>query len=249
MDAESRSGVERDPRGQTDPTVFRSAPDRPLRLSDPARRELRLLKRMSRRSGRLSPRAYNLTISHHHRFVWFRVAKVGTRTILAHLEHAGVALDVSHAMQIRYPVAAFDDYFKFAFVRHPLDRFVSAWNDKVVEHNHLGFEPDVLARMQHLEAFAEWVGTRDLTDVTTCDQHLALQTRAVDLTQVDHLGRMESFGDDFAVVCRRLGLPESEVERRNATSAVPSAQVSDEVRERVADLYRLDFQVLGYPTP
>lgn len=247
MDAESRTG--RETHGWNDPTLFRSASDHPLRLSDPARDELQRLKQRSRRSGRLSPRAYNLTISHEHRLVWFRVAKVGTRAILAHLERAGVTLDVGHAMQIRYPVVAFEDYYKFAFVRHPLDRLVSAWSDKVVAHNYFGFDPDVLARMQRLEAFVEWVGTNDLTDLTTCDQHLALQTRAIDLTQVDHLGRMESFTADFAVVCRRLGLPEREVERRNATGGVPPTQVSDEVRERVAELYRLDFQVLGYPRP
>ncbi|WP_323792534.1 sulfotransferase family protein [Nocardioides sp.] len=231
-----------------DPTLLSSSPDERLKLTEPGRKALRRLDKISARSGRLSTRAYNLTISHEHRLIWFRVAKVGTRTVLDHLERSGVTLDVKHAMRLRYPVEAFDDYFKFAFVRHPLDRFVSAWRDKVVDHNYWGFEPDQLARMQRLEAFAEWVATRDLTDLTTCDQHLALQVRAIDLTQVDHVGRMETFADDFAVVCRRLGLPEVAPERRNASTAVPPDEVTDEVRERVAELYRLDFQVLGYPT-
>lgn len=231
-----------------DPTVLRSAPGERLKLAPPGRKALRRLDRAGVRSGRLSSRAYNLTISHEHRFVWFRVAKVGTRTVLGHLERSGVTLDVSHAMRMRYPTEAFADYYAFAFVRHPLDRFISAWRDKVVDHNYWGFEPDQLERLQQLEAFAEWVANRDLTDLTTCDQHLTPQVRAIDLTQVDHLGRMESFDDDFAVVCRRLGLPEAEVELRNSSSRGGSEEVSDEVRERVAELYRLDFQVLGYPT-
>ncbi len=65
--------------------------------------------------------------------MWFRVAKVGTRTILGHFDRHDVALDVNHAMRLRYPVELFEDYFKFAFVRHPLGRFVSAWRNKVVE--------------------------------------------------------------------------------------------------------------------
>ena len=232
---------------QVDPTVFRTAADQRTRLSPEARSVLRGLNRRSRESGRISPRRYNLTISHAHRFVWFRVAKVATRSMLEHFERTGVELDVTHAMRIRYPVESFDDYYKFAFVRHPLDRFVSAWQNKVVSFNYFRFEPDVLARMQRLEAFAEWTAGRDLSDVGTVDQHLVLQTRAVDLTQIDHLGRLESFADDFAVVCRRLGLPYlGTQERRNESTHPGRPEVSDEVRERIAELYRLDFQVLGY---
>ncbi|MGA8846305.1 MAG: sulfotransferase family protein [Nocardioides sp.] len=233
--------------GDFDPTVLRTTDEQRTRLVPEARTALRRLNRHSRQSGRVSPRRYNLTISHAHRFLWFRVAKVGTRTMLSHFERTGVELDVEHAMRIRYPVAAFDDYYKFAFVRHPLDRFVSAWRDKVVGFNYFGFEPDELQRMQQIEAFAQWVAAQDLEDPALIDQHLVLQSRAVDLTQVDHLGRLESFAEDFAVVCRRLGLPEPVAEdRRNQTAHLGRPEVSDEVREQVADLYRLDFQVLGY---
>ena len=65
-------------------------------------------------------RSYNLTVSHSHRFVWYRVAKVATRTIRHHCETHGVSLDVDHAMRVRYPLASFADYFTFAFVRYPL---------------------------------------------------------------------------------------------------------------------------------
>ena len=63
--------------------------------------------------------------------MWFRVAKVGTRTLLGYFEENDVALDVAHAYRMRYPTALFADYFKFGFVRHPLPRFVSTWQDKV----------------------------------------------------------------------------------------------------------------------
>ncbi len=232
--------------GAFDPTTLRTRADDRTRLTPEARSGLRELNQGSRRAGRVSPRRYNLTISHGHRFVWFRVAKVGTRTMITHFERSGVVVDVEHAMRIRYPVAAFEDYFKFGFVRHPLDRFVSAWQNKVVGFNYFGFEPDVLERMQSLEAFVEWTASKNLEDVSTVDQHLALQSRVIDLSQVDFLGRLESFAEDFAIVCRRLGLPEAIEVRRNQSSAPVRPEASAEVRERVAELYRLDFQVLGY---
>ena len=142
------------------------------------------------RTGWVSPLRYNLTISHSHRFVWFRVAKVASRTVRHHFTVNGVELDVDHAMRIRYPTAAFADYFKFAFVRDPLARFVSAWQDKVVNNNYYRFEAPDLERMQQLEEFAGWVSAQDLSAVPGTDQHLALQSRLIDLSQVDFVGRI-----------------------------------------------------------
>lgn len=228
------------------PEVLRTRDEERLVLVPPARKALRRLNRISKRSGRLSPRPYNLTISHGHRFVWYRVAKVCTRTILAHLEASQVELEVAHGMRLRYPTEAFEEYFKFGFVRHPLDRFVSAWRDRVLERNYFRFETDQWERMRTIEAFAEWVGALDLGDVASVDQHLVLQSRAIDLGQVDQVGRLETFAEDFAAVCRRLSIPEVVGESRNRAAAEPP-EVSDELRDRVQDLYRLDFQVLGYP--
>ncbi|MCB0895172.1 MAG: sulfotransferase family 2 domain-containing protein [Nocardioides sp.] len=226
--------------------VFRTEPERRTRLTAEARQALRQLARPGSRSGELSPSAYNLTISHAHRFMWFRVAKVATRTLLGYFEDHGVALDVDHAYRMRYPTALFADYFKFGFVRHPLPRFVSTWQDKVVNANYFDLDDDVLGRVRERpEAFAAWVADQDLT---VADQHLALQTRLIDLTQVDFLGRLETFDADFALVCRRLGLPVAAAapRHRTATARTPEMLGSAELQSAVADLYRLDYQVLGY---
>jgi hypothetical protein len=225
--------------------VFRTRPDNRYRLTPESRQALRQLSRPSARSGELSPLGYSLTISHQHRFMWFRVAKVASRSILGYFAEHDVPLDVNHAQNMRYPTALFGDYLKFAFVRHPLPRFVSAWQDKVVNNNYFGFDDDALARMRdHVEAFAEWTATQDLDDLRAGDVHLALQTRMIDLTQIDVLGRLETFDRDFAAVCDRLGLPVAPVSPRNQTSA--PATYSDELRAAVSELYRRDFQVFGY---
>lgn len=226
--------------------VLRTEPGKRTRLTADAKQALRRLARPSARSGELSPRAYNLTISHRHRFVWFRVAKVATRTLLGYFEDHDVVLDVDHAYWTRYPTALFGDYFKFGFVRHPLPRFVSTWQDKVVNSNYFELDEPTLGRLRHHpEEFAAWVAGRDLTDT---DQHLALQTRLIDLTQVDFLGRLETFDRDFEVVCRRLDLPvvPAAPRHRTATAQTASMLASEDLQAAVADLYRLDYQVLGY---
>lgn len=227
---------------------FRTMPDRPTVCSPETRRAVRVLGRPSARSGELSPLSYNLTVSHHHRFLWFRVAKVGTRTLLGYFRDHGIPLDVEHAARLRYPTALFSDYYKFAFVRHPLDRFVSAWRDKVIHYNHFGFDEETHARMQRIEAFAEWAAGQDLADLERVDRHLALQVRLVDLTQVDYLGRLETFDADFAAVCDHLRLPVVVPEARNQSvpRGGPDPEHSEDLVAIVREAYRLDFQVFGY---
>lgn len=231
--------------------LFRTDPDRDTRLTAETRQALRRLARHGARSRELSPLRYNLTISHQHRFIWFRVAKAGTRTVLGHLTAQDVPLDVHHAMRMRYPTAVFADYFKFAFVRHPLDRFLSAWRNKVVENNYFGFDDATHRRMQQVETFAAWTAEHDLSDLDTADHHLALQTRLVDLSQVDFVGRLETFDADFAEVCDRIRVPATPPQVRNRTRSPDDAPepVSQELRTLVSTIYRRDFQVLGYPRP
>ena len=226
------------------PEVFRTEPGVRQKVTDETQRAARVLARRSARSGKLSPLGYNLTISHYHRFMWFRVAKVGTRTILGYFAEHNIPIEVEHAMKLRYPTALFDDYFKFAFVRHPLGRFISAWRNKVADRNYFGFDDAQLASMQVIENFAHWVAGRDLT---RADHHLALQTRLIDLTQIDHLGRLETFDEDFAAICGVIGLPTARPTAVNQSSHdVTPDTASDELKSVVADLYRLDFQVFGY---
>ena len=231
----------------TDPTVLEVRRGHPKSLTRASRAELNRRRKRRRASGSLSPNPYNLTISHAHRFVWFRNAKVATRTVLAFLEeqHPEELLVLS---EVPYPTAAFTDYFKFGFVRHPLDRFISAWQDKVCDRNHFHFSEEERERMQTIEHFAAWVAGQDLRDLLATDRHLVLQSRLVDLTQADFVGRMETFGADFSEVCERVGLSWKEPDRRNRSdpSGITRDTASQELRSIVEDAYRLDYQVFGY---
>ena len=79
-----------------------------------------------------SKRKYNLTISEKYKFVWYRVAKVGTRSILEEFNKLNIPLSAYHSIHCYLPYKKYKDYFKFGFVRDPLNRFISAWKDKIL---------------------------------------------------------------------------------------------------------------------
>ena len=233
---------------ELDPTFLRSREDRPSRLVPEARKTLAALDRRAVRSGRLSPLTYNLTICHEKQFMFFEVAKVATRTITYDLLAQDIVVDVRGALRVRYPTAALADYVAFTVVRHPQDRFVSAWRDKVVSANYFDFDDRTHAQMQDLASFVAWVGDRDLRDLDACDQHIALQSRLVDLTRVDIVGRLESFDVDYPRICRAIGVepPQGRPRRLNRSEgerSEPPRVVSD----RIIELYRRDFEIFGYP--
>lgn len=217
----------------------------PSNLTRASRLAQRAYGRIARMVVVPSERSYNLTISGSHRFVWFRVAKVGTRSILAHFTNNGVELDVEHAMAVRYPVNLFRDYYKFAFVRNPFDRLVSCWHNKVVETNYFNFDPESHQRFQH---FGEFVDFGARYDLRAGDPHLRLQRNLIDLNAVDFLGRYEAFPADLAKVCERLGIPAAEFPRINASQGRVDyrAYYQQGLVDRVAAAYDLDLEVFGY---
>lgn len=194
-----------------------------------------------------SLRRYNLTISHREKFVWFRVAKSGTTTILDELTSRGAQLDVVRATNVHYPVREYSSYYRFGFVRNPWDRLVSCWKTKVRKGNFLNLDPDIHEQSQEFEHFVDYVSGLDLSN---CNNHIRLQAALIDLNEVDFVGRLESLNDDLALVLRAVGLPDSNIGARNvstrADSSVYRRFYDDDLADRVATLYQRDVQLFGY---
>jgi hypothetical protein len=192
-----------------------------------------------------SSRRYNITVCHEKRFVWFRVAKAGTRTIYDLLTKSNVSLDAKHPYDIFYPVRAYQNYFKFAFVRNPWDRLVSCWRNKVVDNNHFDFSTAELTKMREFSNFVDFVSG---LNTESCDPHLRLQCRLIDLNQIDYLGRLESIDKDLIEVFGILDIPLMDIERRNVSSdRNPYWYYYDnKLVEKVYQIYCRDIQIFGY---
>lgn len=191
-----------------------------------------------------APTPYYLTVCPKPAFVWYRVAKCATRSIVAHLARHHVPVSGSQR-QLYYAPRRYASHFKFAFVRNPWDRLVSCWHNKVIDQPKKRLFGDRIEDLKSFGAFVDFVAGQDLT---ACNRHYRLQCRLIDLDRVDFLGRLERFSDDFRIVCNTLGLPAEEVEKVNVSNRQRDYRLyyDDALAEKVATLYRRDITLFGY---
>lgn len=144
------------------------------------------------------PARYNITASHEKKFIWFRVAKVGTRTILSILQK-NVPLSIND-YSVPYNSKEYEGYFKFAFVRNPWSRVVSCYCNKVLTKCHPAFEEC------YDKDFTYFVDYIDRLNIFNCDPHLKLQTKLFPIKELDFIGRFESFAEDLTYVLNMLNI-------------------------------------------
>ena len=162
----------------------------------------------------------------------------------------------------------FSSYFKFAFVRNPWDRLVSAFYflsqggyskiDKVIIEKYIAkyagnFShfvrdlPDNLHFVQAPELSGEFFADGLPFDTShfieqvywVCDNNGALL--------VDYLGRFESLASDFQILCGRLGTKEVGLAPSNSSNhAHYRSCYTDETAAIVGQLYKQDIETFAY---
>jgi hypothetical protein len=146
--------------------------------------------------------------------------------------------------------------FKFAFVRHPLQRFVSAW--KMFTEGAKGDPQWSLpadARPLSLEEFFKIVidesilyDERRSSLEEKIRHHTIPQTHPFNcLHLADHVARYEAYDDEVRVICQRVGLQVDRVPRMHVTRPSHWSEVlSGPLLEQVCAYYRTDLEQLGY---
>ncbi len=174
-------------------------------------------------------------------YVWFRVAKVATRSILDLLSReTRVCVDDSWVRDDSpwLPSHA----WTFAFVREPVARLLSCYRDKVE-----GREMFPECWGGSFDEFVEWLGS---ADVSRADRHVRPQALLLP-PNVDFVGRFESLADDFGVVVEHLGLCSGlpHHNRSGGSRSDGSDFVSDFALEAIWYLYSEDYVRFNYPDP
>lgn len=187
---------------------------------------------------------YPISYCYHYKAIWFRTYKVASRTIHHLLKDASPEKGYLYSSPVSYQPERYDDFFKFTFVRNPLDRFISIWKGMVLKRNYFGFSKQKYQKMQDFKTFLDWVEDKDFGKT---DIHLVPQHKLVDLENIDFVGRFENFEEDFLKVANEIDLPieESDLIHRNK-SPKKEINLDDAERKRIFELYPKDVE-LFYP--
>ena len=205
-----------------------------------------------------------MIVSHRHRFIFFAVPRTGTHAIrtalrgclgpddwqqqsltervrlpvpaLARIGHGHVTL---RQLRACLPEAICRDYFKFACVRDPYERFVSAC--AMLNRRNPGYagnETPFMKRALGVRRFRERALVRPQTDMLV-DERGALG--------MDFVGRYETLQQSFDEVCRHLGITAPPLSPSNATEhGAWEDYYDDDLLRVVTEFYARDFDALGY---
>ena len=110
-------------------------------------------------------------IDHNNKLVFIHVARTGGSSIKTALNLHDNQYNEHHHLDSSYIPKECKDYFKFAFVRNPFDRFVSLYH----------FRPKGLS-------FSDWLDNITLTYIQQVDYGL---------NKLDFVGRYENLQEDF----------------------------------------------------
>jgi len=150
-----------------------------------------------------------------------------------------------------------DSFFRFAIVRNPYTRLVSAWKNKVVpcepgaERVYLAIKgrlPDMHAK--ELIAFDEFVGyLQSKSDLSEFDPHWRRQVDHLFLNALSfsHVGKVEDMAASMTRLQQHLGLAEALMGgKKNVSAPVGLATYDQDLADKVYSIYREDFERLGY---
>lgn len=180
---------------------------------------------------------HRTVISHDKKFVWFWNSKVGGTTIRDILEKNDP--NAARDSYLRYKL--YPDYFKFCFVRNPWDRVVSCYENKVVKRS---YKP---LKECYYKDFEYFVNFLDRQNLERADRHIKLQTSAIPLKEVDFIGRLENFDEDFSYVLKRLNFQNTDYEHKNPSSHKHySTYYTPRTQEIIGRKYKADIEYFGY---
>jgi hypothetical protein len=206
-----------------------------------------------------------MIISHSHRFIFAAVPKTGTHSVRQALREQLADEDVEQVglfVDRRFPWAdlaairhghlslrqlrpylgaeAFDDYFKFAFVRNPFDRFVSYCAFMLRGGDAFQQRPRDVMRHFLFEAPPE--------------PHILFQPQASLLVDedgetllADAVGRVEDMQGSYDAICMRIGIPSRPLDRVNGSSHGDYRRYYDQTLiDGIAARYAQDLTLFGY---
>ena len=171
-----------------------------------------------------------MIVSHRHRFIFIAVPRTGTHAVraalapflgpedwqqeglltgarsplppLGRIGHGHISLRLARP---HLPEAVWRTYFKFAFVRDPYDRFVSAC--AMMNKGNAAYAGNETAVMKYtLTNLRGAVSAADFRKLMLAQPQAGLLVDEGGRIGADFVGRYEDIQESFAQVCRRIGV-------------------------------------------
>ncbi|MFC5458178.1 sulfotransferase family 2 domain-containing protein [Prosthecobacter fluviatilis] len=194
----------------------------------------------------------NPQIYPHLKTIFVHVPKTAGTSIEKRLrENNGVVVGghtTAEGFRKKYP-GVFDDYYKFAVVRHPLSRFVSAFFYLLDRPINLNLRNKIVHECATLDTFISCVEQKP--DVISQIVHLFPQHTficdAQDRVLVNDVYKFENLPEEWLRICQTIGLPHEPLDILNPSSA-GQLEIANKSRlvDLVTSLYRKDFELFGF---
>lgn len=202
---------------------------------------------------------FNITVCENPKFIWFRNAKVATRSIKWVIDQQFDTQEFFHADIGQYDLS---EYFTFGLVRNPYTRILSAYFNKMVrlfkqerseiKEKHLKY----LAPYTHHEKIFPKQGFKILLDHLCTsgnylfkDSHFTPQSNLIDPGKLDFLGRFENLQADTHFIFDKIGATNSLPHKnKSKSSRIDLSKFLDQGnRKIIEELYHQDFELFNYP--
>jgi hypothetical protein len=218
-----------------------------------ARRESRRLRKLQRLRHGESEAGYSLKQFDDYRCIFVHIPKCAGVSICRSLfGNLGAGHHTIASYREIFTEEEFDSYFKFAFVRNPWDRLVSAYfflKGGGFHAEDKRWAQENLSEYADFDSFVkQWLNRGNARSwIHFRPQHEFLCTDNKE-PQLDFIGHYENLADDFARVRARLGI-NAELQYLNSEQGGTRDYrrcYNEETIQRVADVYREDIQCFGY---
>lgn len=143
----------------------------------------------------------------------------------------------------------FKEYYKFAFVRDPLDRLISGYN-YLCDGGNQRDDAEIAHFISEFTDFEDFVNNGLRGSMLITHQIFRPQSFYVcdwfGRLQVDFVGKLENMENDLKIVGSALGFSSDLVHINASQSTAEKSNLSDAIREKVYDIYKSDYEAFGY---
>jgi len=192
---------------------------------------------------------YNVVISNSHKYLYYRVPKTATTSIIKYLEKY-TTLDIggTNCENKGYNVDYNDEWnslFQFIFVRNPWDRILSCFLDKTKQCIDKPWQLEVYKKYfnSSFEEFIHCLNEKNIyLDGHTYPQHCMLNT-----DNLDFIGKFENLDNDMKILQEKLNLPVEKIPLENITHHDNYRKYyNSNTKNKIEQLYSKDIEIFQY---